>query len=151
MTATYITARGEIFQTFLTAWNANTPAVNGGVIPEIRWQGVESRDTPPTNAAWAHIFITHEAMNQQTLGETGNRRFERRGMVTVVVNTPLSLGQGLTLNENLATIAKDAFEGISTANAIWFRDVLIKEVGADPEGPWFVTHITAEFRYDELK
>ncbi len=92
--------------------------------------------------------MRHNVMDQRTLGNTGNRRFRRFGVITVQIFT-LS-NQGLATADVFAKIALDAFEGQSTApTEIHFRNAMINEVGED--GPWFQTNVLVDFDYDEIK
>ncbi len=146
---TFDSARDEIFSMFRTYWNAQTPALNAGQPIRVEWQGVDSQTPPPADKPWARITIRHAISQQSTFGPSGARRFTRSGLVTVQVFTPLVAGGGLSLAEKCAIIARDAFEGRSTASGIWFRNARIQEVGRD--GAWQQMNITAEFVYDELR
>lgn len=148
MTATLAGARDEINQMFVDAWNANTTAV-AGYIPEVRFAGTERGTLPAATVAWARLAIQHTMSEQVSVGAIGNRRFERRGLVTAQIFTPLSEGKGLSLAEGLATIARNAYEGKTSPGAIWFINVSVKEVGVDE--PWFQTNVSATFCYDEIK
>jgi len=148
MTALFDVARDEILGRFKTQWDADTPAVNGTVIPTIFYEGINTLGDQPHDAAWAQIFIRHNDAFQRTLGPAGSRRFTKLGIVTVQIFVPLETGVGLTLMEALAKIAEDAFEGKTTINNIWFRNVRIIEVGV--EGPWYQANVLADFEYDSL-
>lgn len=150
MTATFPIARNEILGVFRMAWEANSPAVNGGTAPVVDYEGLAF--TPPPTAAWARPVVRHTVGRQATLAGDPSfplRRFEKRGIVTVQVFQPLTKGGGLVLVQSLAEVAKAAFEGVNTTPSnIWFQNVTINEVGSD--GPWFQMNVVASFRYDEL-
>jgi len=149
MPATFDTARDEILGAFTVKWNADTPAVNGGLIPEIFYEGIGEEGDKPHDAAWARIQIRHNLGEQQALGpSTDRRRFTKLGIVTVQIFAPLEKGLGLSLAEELAKVAKAAFEGKSTTSAVWFRNVSINEIGVD--SAWYNMNVVAEFRYDEF-
>lgn len=145
---TFTTARDAIQGLFWAAWQLLAPAQNGGALPEVQWQGVEEEPADAT-APFARVTIRHGTSRQSTFGHTGARRFVRPGIVTVQVFSPISRGGGLTLAQNLAIIARDAFEGVGTADGIWFRNVRIQEIGLS--GAWFQMNVTAEFEYDEMR
>lgn len=162
MPSTFDAARDEIQAAFTVAWDAGTPAVTGTTAPEIFYEGV-ARGTkgtnlvddsePPHDAAWTRIFIRHNLGEQATLSdESGVRRFEKFGTITIQVFAPLAEGTGgspPSFAGLLAEVAKSAFEGKRTLPGnVWFRDVRINEVGVS--GPWFQVNVLAEFRYDEL-
>ena len=146
--ANFREAKAEMVAAFNTVWLASAGAVNGGVVPSVHWEG--SPFSPPKDAAWARFSIRHGLSEQATLAGadgTGTRRFEKFGIVQVQIFTPLTT-RNLILAEELADVAKSAFEGISTANGIWFQGTRILEVGADDS--WFQTNVIANFRYDEF-
>ena len=150
MVATFTQARDDILTQFRTTWNADTPAVNGGKIPQVFYEGVAEEDALPQDDAWARIVIRHTLANQSSLSDdSGQRRFEKIGIVTVQVFTPLKDGKGTELGEGLAQVAKKAYEGKHTLTSnVWFRNVRINEIGVD--GPWFQMNVLADFIYDEL-
>lgn len=148
MSATIETARDDITKMFLDAWEADAISQN---LPVIYWDlpneipSEDSGDSPP---AWARLTIQHTWGSQATLsGDTGKRRWLRRGMATVQIFTPT--GDGLSLSDKLTMVAMRAFEGRSTASGIWFRYVRADEVG--PDGVWFQTNVLASFEYDEVR
>lgn len=147
MTATLATARDEIYALFNVTWVAETPPITT-TVPPIAWEGVPF--TPPTAAPWAAITIRHTAGGQATLtGGLGDGvRFNKVGTINIAVWTPNEAGEGVAVAEQLALVAKKAFEGQATASQVWFRDVVAREVG--PDGPWFQWNVTASFTYDEL-
>jgi hypothetical protein len=150
MAADLTTAKNEMFSAFKVAWDANTPGVTpDGSVPYVYWDGVPDDTPPPPDAPYARIRIRHGPSEQASLaGAVGSRRFERFGTITVQVFTPLSATDPPTLGENLAAIARAAYEGQSTASQVWFRNVRANEIGED--GPWYQWNVVAEFRYDEL-
>jgi hypothetical protein len=106
-------------------------------------------DKAEKDAKGAHfrIFIKHSDGGQLTLGGTGSRRFSRVGILIVQVMTPF--GDGFTLADTLATLARNAFEGVSTPNGVWFRRVAAKEIGKT--GGYYQTNVTANFEYTERR
>jgi hypothetical protein len=145
---TFDSARDEILGLFNVYWTANTPALNGGTAVPIRWEGQDAGDPPPAGSPWARIVVRHTDSRQSTLAPVGQGRATRYGLVTVQVFAPLSNGDGLSLAENLAIIARAAYERRSTASGIWFRNPTIREVG--PDGSWYQTNLVVQFEYDEL-
>lgn len=140
--STFSDARDAIYLQFETVWNAQTPPV-----PPILYDDLNF-ETPDGDVAWVFLMVRHTASSQETLGETGSRRFRRRGIVIVQVRTPTGLG--LSTNDIFSKIALDAFEGIETApDEVIFRNVRLQEVGND--GAWFLSNVMADFEYDEVK
>ncbi len=146
MTATLTEARNEIHQAFQDVWDADSPALNGGVAPPISYDAV-AFDTP-TAATWARIRIRHEQGEQATLGGPATRRFNKTGTVIVSIFTPISVTLDTSQAEALALLAKTAFEGKATPSQVWFRDVSINEIGV--EESWFQIDVIATFNYDDF-
>ena len=146
---TFESARDEILGLFRAHWVAQTPALNGGQPIRVEWPGVDAGGPPPADKPWARIALRHTTSRQSTFGPAGGRRFTRPGLVTVQIFAPLSAGQGLSLAEKCAIIARDAFEGRGTASGIWFRNARIQEIGRT--GAWQQFNTVVEFQYDELR
>ncbi len=149
MPTIYDVAIDQMYALFKVTWDADTPAVNGSVIPQVFYDGVTGGE-PPHNAAWARIQIRHIDAPQATLGDTTTkRRFENTGVLLIEISAANETTSDKTLAQNLAKIAKSAFQGKTSANgAVWFRDVRVQEIGT--VGPWYRLSVVAEFRYDEL-
>lgn len=149
MSADLSTARDEILTLFRTAWRADATSLPVALYyDDVTGELPRDADTTANPDPWAHIQVRHVTGDQATLaGATGQRRFRRTGLVFVRVYTPF--GQGLSLNDALAMIAVRAFEGKKTPSDVWFRGVRSEENGID--GAWFLTTVTAEFLYDEVR
>lgn len=149
MPATLDVARDEIYGALKATWDADTPAVNGGLVPELFYDGVPRLLDPAADVAYAEIYVRHSGGRQASLaGELGRRRFTKSGIVTVAVFAPIVKAGGLTLADELAKVAKKAFEGKATASAVWFRNVRAVEVGVT--AAWYHVNVFAEFEYDEF-
>lgn len=144
---TLVTATDDILALFKAAWEANAPAV-AGTLPVVQWPGVP-RAEPSADACFARVSIREGAARQATFGTPGQRRFTRPGNVTVQVFAPLSNGQHFSLAQNLAIIARNAFEGVGTASGILFRHARALDVG--PSNAWYQFNVTVEFEYDEQR
>lgn len=142
----YDAAADAIQARFKTQWDADSAAVAGS-IPPVEWDNLEAL-TPPS-APWARVLIEHTLASQTSMGETGNRIFERNGLVTIQVF--VVQGQGVTLARQLGSIAVNAFEGKTAGpdEEIWFRNVRLNEIG--PSAKWFQVNALAEFIYSTLK
>ena len=149
MTATFDEASDAMASQFWEAWKAATPDLNDGNVIQVRWPGVAEAEPPAGNVPWARFTINHFDSAQQTLAPSPDRVFNRAGIITVQIFAPLNAEGGLLLLRQLCTIAKNAYEGISTSNGIWFRNVRIQEVGATKN--WYQHNVLAEFTYDEIK
>jgi len=142
MTATFAEANNEILATFKAAWDATGYPV--------AYENVKSAaDVPPATATpWARVNVRHTFGTQATLANvSGVRRWRRDGLVNVQIFIPL--GEGLSEGYSLAKIVVDAFEGVATTSAVWFRNVRVNEIGSD--GEWYQVSVLVDFTYDELK
>ena len=142
MSLTRTQARDECHTMFKTAWEAVGPSQGVSVLYADVAQDV------PTSGSWARFTMKHSIGGQATLsGETGLRTFRRTGVISVQIFTPT--GDGNVLADQLADIAKNAFEGKASPGQVWFRDVTSNEIGQD--GVWFQTNVFVGFEYDEVR
>jgi hypothetical protein len=138
MSLTYKQAIDDIQTIFL---NAITPS---GV--KVHWENVrDQRD--PSEDPWVQFVIRHASGRQASLGGVGNRDFERQGTAIAAVFVPI--GKGLSESYSLAKTVADAYEGVTSPNGVWFRNVRIQEIGRD--GEFHQTQVLAEFSYYETK
>ncbi len=139
-------AANAIQARFKIQWDADSAAVAGS-IPPVEWDNLEP--LIPPSAPWARVNVEHNLGNQASMGETGNRLFDRLGLVTVQIF--IVRGQGVTLARQLGNIAVNAFEGKTAGpdQEIWFRNVRFNEIG--PSDKWFQANVIAEFEYSTLK
>lgn len=129
-------ARTAIYEEFQAAWGATTPFT------------FDNEKYTPPDTEWARLTVRHTASTQDTLGAQGNRRFERIGSVFIQIFVPTN--QGTTRADELATIARETFEGKSlTGTTIRFLDVIVRETGVD--GQYYVVVVEATFQYDETR
>ena len=148
MSATYDLAKDEIFGVFKTMWDADTPSVTPDQsIPMVRYEGVSAPDDPDPSLPWAMVTLRHVGGRQASFPDPlGKSIYERTGIVTVSVFSPLALG--MSLGYELVRIAKSAYEGKTTTHGVWFKNVRINEAGLD--GPWYMWNVVSEFEYDEI-
>jgi len=145
---TFTDARDEIHTLFKTAWDAGVETTGKTVLyADSKTEVPLTNDVDSNPDLWARIQVQHTGANQGTLGATGNRCFNRFGIVTVQVFTPL--GTGLSIADNVYTIVVNAYEGKATPGGVWFRNVQLNEIG--PSGDWFQGNIIADFEYEEQK
>lgn len=112
----------------------------------IHWEAVAVDRQPGTNPFF--MFITrHAAGRQDTLGGVGHRSFQRLGTSVASIYTPV--GKGLSESYALAKTVADAYEGKTSQNGVWFRNVRIQEIGRD--GEFYQTNVLVDFEYYETK
>jgi hypothetical protein len=105
----------------------------------------DERDTD--DSPWAVAILRHVSGDQSTLGGDGNRNFTNQGILIVQIYTPTA--KGLQESYRLASVVKDAFDGVSSPSGVWFRNARINEAGKD--GQFTQTNVLINFRYDEIK
>ena len=113
---------------------------------EVFWESVQ-KDRPTTTDPWASAIIRHAIGSQSTLGGAGNRSFLRAG--TFIAAIYAHGGNGLSIAYELARVSANAYEGQTSPNGVWFRNVRIQEIGRD--GDYFQVNMLAEFEYYETK
>lgn len=138
MSLTYKQANDDILALLKAAWDTTGH--------KMFWEGV--RDQRETDQLpWATVVVRHATGQQDTLGGIGNRQFVRLGTMVVSIYTPSS--SGLSEGYNLAKVVADAYEGVSSPNGVWFRNVRVNELGR--EGTFFQTNVVVDFEYYETK
>lgn len=138
MTATFSEAYNDILTIFKDAWDTTGyDTIYSNV----------TGDPPETQVPWARVNIQH-GFGDQTLGDASSKiRYTRTGLFFGQLFMPT--GEGLPELYDLAKLIADAYEGKSTPNGVWFRNVRVNEVG--PDGSWYQINVIAEFTYDEVK
>lgn len=146
MAATLELVTDQILSQFKTYWDSNAPAVVG-YTPRILTEA-DREEHPSDDQAWVRITIRHTSNNRGTLGGKGQRRIGRYGIVYAQVFAPLQDGEGFTVVQRLAQVARDAYEGKRTDD-VWFAACRLNEQGRD--GPWIQINLAADFNWEEVK
>lgn len=121
---------------FLDGWGSTSLAL------------LEGENEPAPGSEWCRVTIRHRAAGQETLGNKGSRRFERKGAVIVQLFVPENKGSDALSKQMQACM--NLFEGERiTGSSIHFGDVLPHERGQDRK--WLAANIEAEFTYTERK
>lgn len=116
---------------------------------EIRFDGVESNDSPPSDNHWFHFTFQHTDGGQGSLANhEGKRRWRREGLIIVQCFGLLDKG-GKTLAQRMAESVRDAYQGATTPGGVWFRRATTSEVGQDP--PHYQVNATINFEYDDVR
>lgn len=138
MSLTYAQANDEILILLKSAWDPTTH--------QLFYSNVRD-EKEIDQSPWASVVVRHAAGQQDSLGGRGNRLFLRLGIMIVTINTPSA--SGLSDAYALAKVVSDAYEGVSSPNGVWFRNVRINELGRD--GSFFQTNVIVDFEYTETK
>lgn len=134
----------DIYTKFKVAWDTvGHPVIFQDVPLDTAAQAaIDTQEIP-----WCRVSIRHNTRVQATLNGPGGRRFDARGIFIGEIYTPT--GDGMTLARSLSRLVEQAFEGISTPNGVWFRNVRTQEIG--PDGNFTHVNVIAEFQYDEVR
>lgn len=150
-------ARDRIFTHFNSFWT--TEVVGRGVLaaaPYVIYQNVDfdpEKDVSNWPQPHVEIEVQHITGGIASLGGT-SRLFRREGFVLAQIKTlkgNKDTDGGTVLNDELTQVVMDAFDGIHLTGNIWFLDVFPVELGPDDQGQFFITTVTAEFQYDDIK
>lgn len=143
-------ARDDILGTLKTAWDADPSSQDLDILWSDAPDNVTDHEEYLNNprVGWARATVVHTPIGGlRTIGTSPNRKFERTGTIFVQLFTPT--GKGLNLADQLVRVVLGAFEGVRTANGVWFRDSGFNEVGQN--GNHHQTNVTVSFVYDENK
>jgi len=138
MSLTYEEAVDDINAMMLAAWTTT------GYV--LRWDDVQ-KQIDLSNDPWATFITRHATGSQKTLGGVGNRMFERTGTAIASIFTPT--GNGLSDSYILAKVVANAYEGKSSDNGVWFKNVRIQEIPS--EGQFRQLNVLMDFEYTETK
>lgn len=95
---------------------------------------------------WVRLTVRNTNRLQETLGKSGNRRFQGSGSILVQVYTEANAGvqQSDTLaQEVISVLEAQSLSGVDTFAAV------PRETG--PDGKWYQTVVEIEFDYFEIK
>lgn len=140
-------ARDSIIQSFYDAWSADSQSEDIKVF----YPGKDEDESEKSaDKSWARISIKHfdSGFSKNSLVDSeGKKNYQRDGVVIVNIFTPI--GDGLGLDAHLASVVMGAYEGKSTPNGVWFRNVRFNEIGTHRS--WNQTNVKANFNYSEHK
>jgi len=103
---------------------------------------------PPTDREFVYFEVAEDFSYQESLGNTGNRKYEREGFIRARVFTPVNTGTALS--DSLATTIRTTFEGVSFDGIRCF-DATARDLAPDPKNPWFQQVVEIEFQYTDIK
>jgi hypothetical protein len=132
------TATKTVYAAFATAWGSTTPIVIG------------NESWPEPASPWVRLSMRETSSIQLTMGEPGNKIYERRCSVYVQVFSPADAGEGQLLD--LAQQARNVFEGLSLS--VSGETIDFFQVNCDPgddEAHLHVSLVEARCRYQQRK
>jgi len=121
---------------FLTGWGATSVVL------------LEGETEPSPDVEWCRASIRHRGAGQETLGQRGSRKFERRAALFIQIFIPEGTGTK-TLSQRMQQ-CMTLFEGERiTGSTVHFNDVRPEERGQDKK--WLAATVEVEFTYVERK
>lgn len=139
MTMTREDARKELTDLITDAINADNLANGRNTL--IRYDAGDS-SRPDVTFTWVRIVVSHDALNKQTLGPVGGRRFEEAGQLIVQLFTPFTTGT--VLSDVMSQVLLGAIRSYS--GAIRLTRSSARDIGRS-EG-WMQVNVLANFYYD---
>ena len=103
---------------------------------------------PPTDASWARVNVIFNAGFQSSLGRTGNRRFEKRGILDVQVFVPLNSATNIL--DGLCQDVLNLYEGVRI-DRLWFINGRPDGSITQDDGGWYRQSVLFDFRFDTVK
>lgn len=135
-------------RTFQDAWDTITPTVPPVKFPNVALSPTLQATIDAGATAWARISWKPNTRKQTAInGSVGNRLFTQTGIMIVEVYTPS--GDGCKLDRTLTRLVERAFEGISTLNGLWFRNVGTNPGEAD--GTMWHSNVIIPWEYQEIR
>lgn len=131
-----------ILGAFVAAWADRTPYQ----FDNESATGSGSANPADGTEPWVRIVVRPQQNRQKTLGEAGNRVFERDGLILVQIFTLANTG---TLVANtLGQSVIDIFEGARFGGVV-VTTMTARKVGTD--GKWFQVLTEGTYDYDQIK
>ena len=130
-------ARKAVYDRWIALWPPLYPAVP---------YYFDNENASPGAGPWARVAVRETASIQETLGASGNRKFERKAIALVQLFAPRDTGVG-TISD-LAQAARGIYEGVSF-NGIDVYEVTPREVPTQDR--WFQVTVEVLFNYYETK
>ena len=103
---------------------------------------------PAVDTEWVLFEVLELSSFQETLGVSGNRKYERSGLVQARIFTPIN--EGTSLSDSIATTIRTTFEGISF-DGIRCYDAVSRQTAPDPKNTWFQQIVEIYFEYTDIK
>lgn len=98
------------------------------------------------NEPWVRMIIKHDSGDQATMGDPGNNRFRRTGVITFQIFQ--QEGQYGTIAKSHAKDIMAIYTGTTNSDIMYINPIL-REVGNDGHG-WYQVNVVVKFQYDEI-
>lgn len=129
-------AQQAINDRFVTEWGTTTPFSF-------------TNETPASNdisTSWVRLVSKLAVSGQRSLGQSGNRKYDRNGIIFAQVFSPIN--EGSSSGTALAKQIEDLYEG-ERFNGVVGQDSIIRDIG--PDGEWYQLQVEINFQYEEIK
>jgi hypothetical protein len=139
-------AYDSILATFKAAWDT----LGAGFVvsyPNVPLDPTTKAAIDRQEIPFCRVSVKPNTRQQATLAGVGGRRFDQTGLFTAQIFT--LAGDGGALDRTLTRLVERAFEGISTPNGVWFRNVRTTSSGTD--GHYWMSLVVAEWEYQEVR
>ncbi len=100
----------------------------------------------PEDQPWVRLTVLNILGKQDTLGEIGNRRYNREAYIKAQVFTVVN--EGRQKADELTTKIQNIYEGFRISG-LYVDNSTINELGTD--GKWLMSIVDIHFFYEELK
>jgi len=110
MTTTYVDAIGQMYDKFLSEWNAASSAI-AGYIPEVRFSGVDLPNVPDASKVWVRLSTQTVESPQSSLRGPDSKRFRTTGLITIQLFIPQSMSQADQVGKKLSDFGVKIFRG----------------------------------------
>lgn len=129
--------RNEILKKYLTEFNGQFPiAVPGHPF---------SKPEPP--APWVRVSVIFNDGSQTSLGEKGNRRFQKSGFIVAQVFTPVNTGTDR--NDEIAADSLVLLDGIAVGQGLWTHSGRIDTIGDKDD--YYQQNVVVQFNFEDIR
>lgn len=142
MTTDAVTVSNEILAILLNALPIGTVTIEHVELPN--QEDAESTPDDGTDP-WLRANIIFNDGNQYSLGRIGNRRYEKRGIISI--QTFVLRGKATETQLEICEQIQTLFE-TNTATCLWFNNGRIDTIGATDK--WFQQDVVFEFKYHQI-
>jgi len=103
-------------------------------------------EVPNPAVKYARVVVKFNTGNQHTLGQKGNRKFVKQGLLFVQILTPINTGTNE--NDTLAQSTLELFDG-ETLGKLWFYNGRIETERSD--GVYYSQNVVVEFEFEDIR
>lgn len=128
-------ARNEIMKRYLTEYTGQFPIAFDN-----------KKFVKPDGVKWVRLTVNFNSGLQDSLGQTGNRKFTKWGLIFVQVFTPSN--KGTNENDDLCNGSLNLLDGVRIDD-LWLYNGRIKTIGSD--GEFYQQNVLVEFEFENIR